>query len=726
MPSRAMPDLQQEALRPVASPVDTFVQPSQNPGQLGQVLKALEGLSPVLGQMSATYAKNEREQQEASAEAKIGGMTFEQSQQFIKDGQLSQINSPWFRAAFEKSHGQRIGNEIRRAAETELSTADMSEVDVNDFVAKKIAEAAEGIDPQSKFMMAGFAASTRDLPGLVADKVNADRITRTVEARDENAYANFDSMLAKTIPEGFVAKDVAASLRTVMKMNRDMLGMSYQQQERLLQDLAKKYATVPGGKEVLEAIGSLDRGDGISVKTKMGAGWEALRITAENTDRVEQTKAFQPVLDKALADANKGQLDIPAWTATRDRVGYEVMSPELHNRLIQIDQSAKEGQLREAQQAAADTAKDRLIQQITPDVTYLAASGRSAEIEDITYTDPVSGKVVELKRDEIVKIGLEARAAEIERDGLAQGRTPRQIKADVVAMYGGNGMVPPVIENSIRALIDSYAPAGDVPAGAANYVDDLALLEESGPGALALIAKNDEDLVYLQMITTGIELNRSPEDAIRMASYRRDNAARIAKVPPKEMRAVAADVMSIWKDKHDGVGALGISFTGKDKPVNNYQLEPLITERVRFYYAQGVTDPEVIAKKVAETLDWTHAYHNGFLIDTRGTGQSAQKVKPVLEAASEAVKAANPGMKGKVTFVPVSPGSATFVAVNLSSGWIDGTQRTWAELQREYATAEKKRQADRAAAVQQKRAQDAATNDAMNRTSRGGGRLLNK
>ena len=109
----------------------------------------------------------------------------------MKGGQLPEFSNPWFRAAFEKQTGARMANEIRRKAEADLATTDLTTEDPEQFVSRYVAEANQEVEASgSQFLASGFAGALDGVTDKVRDAVNTSRIKRTVEVRDANAYEN--------------------------------------------------------------------------------------------------------------------------------------------------------------------------------------------------------------------------------------------------------------------------------------------------------------------------------------------------------------------------------------------------------------------------------------------------------------------------------------------------------------------------------------------------------
>ncbi len=142
-------------LAPQAAPIDTFVRPVRDIST-AQIADALSVFNSALQRYGTASMEKNREEQETLAEAKIGGMTFEEAQTALNDGSLAEFDDPWFKAAFQKQYGMRLGTkrqeEIRTAYETSF---DKEGGNLDAFLAEQFQqdEQAIGNDP---LVMAGY------------------------------------------------------------------------------------------------------------------------------------------------------------------------------------------------------------------------------------------------------------------------------------------------------------------------------------------------------------------------------------------------------------------------------------------------------------------------------------------------------------------------------------------------------------------------------------------
>lgn len=667
-----------ERLQPAARPVDTFVQPR---APVQDAMRALSQFAPKLQEMAEGWNQEEIAKQEASAMGKIGGMTFEESKAAVKDGSLHEFQSPWFRAAFEKQHGQRAAAEVVRRAETDLATQDLSQVNPEELAAKYMQEATAEL-PQSKFAQAGFAQGTSGLLDRLRSRVNDDRIARTVETRADN-YTQVTLSKVEWMQGELADKDaIKVNLRAHMQQTRDMLGLSYREQDKLLADIVKTISARPGFESAVEAIGEMDR-DGVTIASKMGPAFEAAKLNAKTATEGKVRDDLQPwIADMTLA-ADKGELDEAAFSERAD-AHMDVLGGPFKATMLIRNQNAKDAALAHAVAAAQAGAKETLVGNLTPSLVDLARQGRMAEVQDITQV--VAGKSISLTQKDLKEVGLKAAADQIARDGQAQGRNPADIRGEQIEMYGLNGEIDPLTESRVSALLNSSVAGGDLSATVLAYLPELRVADAAAPHMIDRIASNEADRKFLDTIFVAMDTGLDAAEAVKQATWRRDNADKI--VLPRG-KALSTVTDAVYKK-------LGDEFA-------HSLLDPIVRDRVDYYAATGATGND-LAKRVASSIERSHAYLNGHYVDVTGTGYPASRTLPVFQEASDVLQAARPGVTGSITWMPLRPGSDRFKAVTGAGVPIPGTERTWAELQSNYSKRRTERLSNTASGMPARRA----------------------
>lgn len=673
-------DLQQGRLQPTAQPVDTYVRPADPATDL---VRSLAGFSQTLDQHVQLQANRERVAQEAAAEAKIGGMTHQESEAYIKSGELHRTQSPWFRAAFEKQYGIRLGNEARRQASEELASADISQVDPEAFAANVVKQNAEQVQG-SVFMQAGFAASTKDLAQEVRDKVNEQRIKETVEQRNDNAYQNFFSWAQNYVKGPFDAETAKTALRAQMQANRDTLGMSYKDQDQTLLQVMHGLAQVPGSKPLLMAMGTLDRDNGVTLATKAGPKFQALLDTAQATTDKDDLESIQGDISEHTMAADSGSLNEDDWNEFADTHSNVISGSQKAAMLIR-NRNAQEEAQRRALALLHDNAKEAVLSNLSTQVSDLARQGHIAEAQDVDVD--FYGKRVHIPADEVRKFGLGQSAAQIEKEMVAQGQPPQAIRENIVRMYASNGEVDPLVQSRVQTVLNASAAPGDVPQSVLDYLPEVAMLHDVAPGMLNQVAKSDQDQKFLGAVAVGIDVGLNPQEAIRNAIWRRDNADRIGLPNSAAMNQYTQDISKGLNSR--------IPFVGPH--IEDYAtLNRVIQERVNFWAASGASGKD-LEKRVTESIQRTHMYLNGHLVDITGTGMNGVQAQPIFQDAANAIKAAKPAYaKDDISFLPMAHGSSNFMAVTSTGIPIPGTVRTWEEMSKQYNATRQKRLLERA------------------------------
>jgi hypothetical protein len=108
--------LQRERLRPQASPVDTFVKPSEGT-KAGQLAESLASVSPGLAKYSQVLTDRDKEKQLLRAEMTARELRDDHSrvQEMIKTGELKPHESSWFQRGLSEQLGRSFAEEYNTA-----------------------------------------------------------------------------------------------------------------------------------------------------------------------------------------------------------------------------------------------------------------------------------------------------------------------------------------------------------------------------------------------------------------------------------------------------------------------------------------------------------------------------------------------------------------------------------------------------------------------------------
>lgn len=134
------PDVNTPALRPVAAPVDTFVQ-TRGGEQLSQLARGLASLAPSVARFADQTAERDAEKgkQQGAADAREWAASQKTYADARKAGKINEAQDPWYRLGFKETMGQlsayKFSSDFQNAAQRQL--ADSTDVKQFDDFAQK-------------------------------------------------------------------------------------------------------------------------------------------------------------------------------------------------------------------------------------------------------------------------------------------------------------------------------------------------------------------------------------------------------------------------------------------------------------------------------------------------------------------------------------------------------------------------------------------------------------
>jgi hypothetical protein len=117
-PRTQVEGVQQERLRPAASPTDPFVVTNKGAG-LAQVADALSSLAPTLNRFSNNVYEKKKEERLLEAEkiARQAQQDNKSIQQMIDEGVMKPHESSWFQIGLSESFGRSLAADYAKATE---------------------------------------------------------------------------------------------------------------------------------------------------------------------------------------------------------------------------------------------------------------------------------------------------------------------------------------------------------------------------------------------------------------------------------------------------------------------------------------------------------------------------------------------------------------------------------------------------------------------------------
>lgn len=306
------------ALRPQARPVDTYSRPQALPsGASGmeQLAGALAQVSPALTNFLDVTAAKSQKDAEDRAMRRIGGMSFQEARSAVDSGKMSEMDNPWFKAAFMKQYGERMAyervNELSQAYETDF---DKNGGDFDAFVRERTAADLEqyGQDPH----FTGAYGKVIDNFGARANAAQAQYKTEQIKQDTVGGvYDVFHGQATELRASGKSPQEIVDALRGRYEGNRSLLQVDFKEQDKEMVRLAEAFAA-KGDMPMVEAILNGERvaPDG-TVLGPLAANREyqadAVRIL-NGAKRQNQEQNEENTRDQQMAfwdQARTGQLD---------------------------------------------------------------------------------------------------------------------------------------------------------------------------------------------------------------------------------------------------------------------------------------------------------------------------------------------------------------------------------------------------------------------------------
>ncbi|WP_296084170.1 hypothetical protein [uncultured Agrobacterium sp.] len=243
-------------LQATARPVDTYsrpMQPNSGPNEFMQLAGALAQISPSLQGFLDTKATEMQKDAEDRANRRIGGMSFEEAKAAVADGSISEMQNPWYKAAFMKQYGERLAyqrvNELTQEYETNF---DKNNGDLDGFVRERMAGDLEQYGDNPHF--AGAYGSIMDNWSAKANQAQAQYQTEQIKTDTiGGVFETFHGKAQTLREEGKSPEEIVAALRGEYEGNRSLLNVDYREQDKEMVRLAQSFAA-KGDLDMVEAI----------------------------------------------------------------------------------------------------------------------------------------------------------------------------------------------------------------------------------------------------------------------------------------------------------------------------------------------------------------------------------------------------------------------------------------------------------------------------------------
>lgn len=619
-------------LSPTAAPVSIYSHPEDNTAAAGsdlrQLAAALGTLNPALNNYAATMTDESRSQQEAAAANKIGGMTFDEAQKGVQDGSISELQNPWFKAAFMKQFGQRVA--LKKAEELTDQYSNKFNKDGGD-VEGLIAGTAKPVLDQygnDKHFSSGFNGVFTGAAAKIRNEQAGYQSQRVSTEVRQGVYEVGTGIISKGMDAGRSAEEIVAQVRSTYAGNKQLLNVPYAEQDaevfRMAETLTKGISTAKNPqlqKDVVEQLLN---------SARVAPDGKDLGALAQNRIYSSKAVTLLDAADKEVRQANqRTSFDQHAsWDelATNGQIGeaqFEQLKKEhkenpgrytdpqvlalKHRSDAVIEERRKEVSALEEKQRNRQLA-DAQHQAVINDASSLSGQGSLWAVRDTKVTDEhgnektltadkVRGEVVDnfLRRSKMV--------------AAQRHETPAQSFDREVGWFGNNGEENPQWSSLLKR--------GYVQGNASNLSGTKLpqSLEAASELYNQLYAKNPQ-LLAKHVDDAGMNFYEAMRFGTQVAGFDKRtaaiNAMEINKDPTKY------DSPS-WKQKFDDVSAAvkktvqGTFLNGA--PDNAGEIAPQIELAAKFFAKLGAP-PTVAVEEAKKRIAANYVDVNNYLVHT--------------------------------------------------------------------------------------------------------------
>ena len=502
-------------LRATTSPVDTYVRPQRpgiEDGGLAQLAQSLSSLNPTLARFANTLQQEKRQEVDAAATAKIGGMTKEERDEAVKNG-LPEFADPWFRAAWMKQYGQGVATEAYKQARLDyVDKFDRENGDINTFLAEHQKAAVQTLQ-NDKHALSGFNAMWNQYATSIQQGHISDLAKLTNEKKVQTVASGFDTIYEAGKSQGATPDTIASTVWTRVSQNKDLMRMSFDDQHKqvilpFLHQIANS-----GDEATVNAIIDFDRGNGVgklsSVPSLKGDLMEIQNLAKRKNLEIQNQVAI-PVLDRFRMWADNGELEqhrkeFEEWQAANNKLitPDQAVSMWAHNRKqaeIRTEKAQREAEalrLEQTYQSQMEAVGNHLMQLSTP------GSGPGLQfVAPITVMDP-NGNPKQLDENKLQDMAvndyLNRVSPTITRE---RNETPEQTFNREAEWLTHNGQVKPQWKNLLNQGYIAASPAtttGEkVPQALPGAVELYGKLRASNPNLLKAHVKDNHALDFYE------------------------------------------------------------------------------------------------------------------------------------------------------------------------------------------------------------------------------------
>lgn len=669
------PRFQTPGLRPVANPVDTFSRPQAaqtNNSWLG-LARALGDISPALNDMLNGEATRQKQAQEDLANKRINGMSFEEARAAVDGGQMSELQNPWYNAAFMKQYGERLAYDRINQLSVEYETSpDKAAMNFDQFVAGTMAKDLEQ-HGDNKFFMAGYTPLMQTFNAQGGIKVAQQQATEMVAESQTGVYQTFLGLARVMASEGKSPAEIHEAIRAKYAGNREMLHVDFKTQDIELVRAAEAWAA-EGNYALVQEV--LTKPRMASDGTNLGALSENPAYAADTARILKASQAKQFEVDQTnlagertrfIAMADKGQLEPDAF------LDMALAKPELFS-------EAAARSLVERNNAVVIKAQDEFAKQSQTLALRAQATQSNFELTQNDLRAVTDGTVPFLQegyvyneKGERVTVPMEKRrenvaaafSAQLRAAAEARNLTPEQAEDFEIQGFATNNLENPTWTRTLASGPTAATPQNlsgeSLPPGLVEGARLYMKLHDASPRLLARHIKDEATMDFYEAYRIASEYNGSdPRQALLQA-------VKVTQDPSgysNPMYSVSLKAVQEAMPTTIG-GLLGISQLG-GQTVDNQPYVVGEIQRLTEFYLRNNMNPDQALRTATERFLQFNKPINGDYVNV-GSKDLPENFPQLAVRALGAYVTNHPdeGLElDDLTIAPVEDGSGNWVIIN--------------------------------------------------------------
>lgn len=614
------------ALQPQARPVDTYSRPqapNSGPSGLAQLAGALAEISPALTNYIDETGARAKKEAEDRAMRRIGGMSFAEAREAVDGGKMSELENPWFKAAFMKQYGERLAyervNELTKEYETNF---DKNSGDLDGFIRERTAADLDQYGDSAHFT----GAYNKVMDGFSVRANTAQAQHQTEQVKEDTVSGVYDTFLgeAKSLrADGKDPQEIMTALRGRYEGNRKLLHVDFKEQDREMVRLAEAFAADGDVKMVDAILNSERRGaDGTALGT-LGSNREfqadAVRIqNAAKRKSFEQSEEGSRDTRMEFWDqARQGQLDrdkLLEWHRANEGAFTESQVLSLINQNDTYNEQQTTALAKAEHKMYLEKAAAQAEDDLTTRNVESIGKGMGAYIEDAVVPTK-TGETRTISVDDQKKAAAKRIVDQTEWLVQKEKATPEQAFGMQVETFSVGNLTNPKWEHVLgagpKAATQFTLSGGEVPPALQDSVDLYMKLHAANPKLLETHIKDSADRDFYEAYRVATQYGQlAPQQAMQTAMMQTSD-------PSKFQGAGTQQRFDAIDERVKNITFGGVAGWFASSPKNQGYVANEIGRLGKFYAQNGMGTDDAL-NEAKTRFEATHTEVNGNFIYTAG------------------------------------------------------------------------------------------------------------